>query len=649
MRKILYIFCFFFILKCYSQQFYINGIVKNGDKKEIIPGAIITIKKENDRKATGVFSNRDGSFKIQNLVLGKYYLRISFVGFKHFQQNIEIKNQNIDLGTIFLQPDSIILNEVTAEGEAILMQQVDDTTQYDAKAVKIQDDAMVEDLIKKLPGIKKNKKGEIEAQGEKVKKVYVDKKPFFGDDIDAALKNLPANIIDKVQVYDEESEQSRFTGFSDGRAVKVINLETKSSSRLKEIRFGKISGSFGNEEKYQAGGNVNLFDTLYRISVIGTSNNMNISKFSTSSDRFSSMKNTQRNQDRYIHGAGVTYSNTKEHENELSGSYYFTNSDGDNESALNRQYLLSEFDKNYTETTNTEMNYYTHKFELKFLNDLSKWSSFSIIPRFIYSSSKTTSRLNAETSADQIPVTSLMKSNTAGNELYNISGTVGYNQILSNSGRSISVKLDGSIDDNDEADKWTNINRLNETATGNTIRNAINTVDVLKRISSNLLFTEVINKNNRLQFSYNVMYSWNEYDKRNYELVLESSLFDSLTSIVYINKNWSHKSGVSFNYKENNINVIAGIFYNLNSYGKTQDIPNIVKDNREYYSITSSVVINYTIEKWQSIKLSYYSQPIIPSIDKLQNVLDNENPLLLSIGNTMMCPPKSRHEVKIII
>jgi len=622
------------IFECSSQDFSIRGKIKSADKKEKIVSANVILTRLTDLKKYGDFSDKEGCFIINKLRSGRYSLRISFIGYGSFQKELEIKSQNIDLDLILLEPDSIILKEVTAEGKAILVQQIDDTTQYDPKAVRLHEDALTEELLKKLPGIKIDKNGRIQSQGETITKVYIDKKPFFGNDPNVALKNIPAAMIDRVQVYDEESEQSEFTGFSDGKTVKVINLDTKFDKKLKEAKFGKLSGSYGSEERYQAGGNINLFDSLNRISLVGMTNNMNVSNFSSNSDKFVQMRSTQRNQDHYIHGFGVSYADSKKSGNELSCSYYFTTADGKTESMINRQYTVSILNKNYIESRNSETGENTHKFDLKYSHDFNGQGSIMIIPKFVYQSNKSSAIFNGKTEIDKTILNEIQNNSVAKSDDYNIFGKVIYNQKLTNYGRSFSIQFDGSIDKTEEDDEWTNITKQYSDNGDIVFQNILHANNSRERLSTNILFTEPINQQNIFQFSYNIDYVYDDYDKLNYEMFIGSLLIDSLASSGYRNNNWNHKSGISYNYNLKDIKFSAGIFYNINSYGKNQEFPFLLEVDRVFKDISANLMFSYKVGKSSRMKLSYSLHPVIPSLEKMQSILYNKNPLQLSIGNS---------------
>ena len=165
------------------------------------------------------------------------------------------------LGTLALEENAELLKEVEVAGTRTRMEQKGDTTQYNADAFKTNPDATTEDLISKMPGVTVTN-GSVKTQGEEVKRVLVDGNEFFADDPSLALKNLPAEIVDKVQVYDEMSDQSKFTGFDDGNYAKTINIITKTGKN--NGQFGKVYAGYGTDDRYLAGGNINYFNGSQR-------------------------------------------------------------------------------------------------------------------------------------------------------------------------------------------------------------------------------------------------------------------------------------------------------------------------------------------------------------------------------------------------
>ncbi len=187
-------------------------------------------------------------------------------------------DSSVNFGKIYVPKQAKILSSVNVISNAAVKQK-QDTIEYSASQFKVNPDATVEDLIKKMPGVTVDKAGTVTAQGEQVKKVTVDGKEFFGDDATAALRNLPAEIIDKIQVFDKLSDQAAFTGFDDGSSQKAINVVTKANMR--NGQFGRMYAGYGTDDRYSAGGNVSFFKNNRRLSLVGLLNNINQQNFSS--------------------------------------------------------------------------------------------------------------------------------------------------------------------------------------------------------------------------------------------------------------------------------------------------------------------------------------------------------------------------------
>ena len=197
------------------------------------------------------------------------------MGYKTYYRAVKIK-ENTAFGEFWLHENPNVLKEVEVKTEAVMATQNGDTTSYNSKAFKTNKDANAEDLVTKMPGVT-IQDGKVQAQGEDVKVVLVDGKPFFGDDPNAVLKNIPAEIIEKVQVFDQKSAQAAFTGFDDGNSSKTINIITK--VQFRNGVFGKIYGGYGYEDKYKGGLVLNRFKGKQRLSVLDLSNNINEQNF----------------------------------------------------------------------------------------------------------------------------------------------------------------------------------------------------------------------------------------------------------------------------------------------------------------------------------------------------------------------------------
>ena len=212
-------------------QGMLSGTIVSSQTSDFLPYAAVAVMKSADSSfVSGVMANGQGYFVVNNLAFGTYFLKLSFVGYdllktESFTLNPAQPDKNF--GNIQLKPSANNLKGVTIEEKQVRVEQKNDTIQYNANAYKTHPDATVEDLVNKMPGVSTDKNGNVTAHSEQVKQVLVDGKPFFGDDPSMALKNLPSDVVDKIQIFDKLSDQAQFTGFDDGTSQKTMNIVTR--------------------------------------------------------------------------------------------------------------------------------------------------------------------------------------------------------------------------------------------------------------------------------------------------------------------------------------------------------------------------------------------------------------------------------------
>jgi len=223
--------------------------------------------------------NNQGSFEIKDVPKGRYLMQAAFLGFKTWYRTIEVPNgSNNYLGRITMKRFANELEELQVKGEKVPITLKRDTVEYNAGSFKTKPDANVEDLLKKLPGVQVDKSGNIKAQGEDVRKVLVDGKEFFSNDPKVATKNLPADAINKVQVFNKHSDASEFTGIDDGTREKTINLQLKDSK--KNGYFGDVQAGYGTDDRYKLSAHVYKFKPTSQVAALGMLNNINQFGFS---------------------------------------------------------------------------------------------------------------------------------------------------------------------------------------------------------------------------------------------------------------------------------------------------------------------------------------------------------------------------------
>ncbi|MEO6038931.1 MAG: carboxypeptidase regulatory-like domain-containing protein, partial [Saprospiraceae bacterium] len=252
----------------------IKGVVSDTLEAQLAFATVMLLNPKDTTLVNFTRSDDQGAFAFKNVRNVPYLLKISYIGYLPYQQHLNpATEETTDLGSVRIKPISTELMEVVIRTAKAPLRIHGDTIEYDASTFKVPPGSTVEDLLRRLPGIEVDADGNIRAQGKDVKRVYVDGKTFFGDDPKSATKNLGAETISKVQVYDEKSEQAKLTGVDDGKKEKAMNLEMK--DEFKKGSFGKVTAAVGSDERWAGRANYNRFDQKQQLSFIGYGNNIN--------------------------------------------------------------------------------------------------------------------------------------------------------------------------------------------------------------------------------------------------------------------------------------------------------------------------------------------------------------------------------------
>ena len=270
---------FFYLIS--AQSYQINGSVIDNKNTPLIGATIVILDQDTSMIAFGI-TDDSGNYEVYDIPPGQQILQISYTGYSDIMKSINMTGEQseIDIDQMILSPSSKILEEVSIKAERIPMGILGDTINYNAAAFQTRPGASVEELLKKLPGIEVGRDGSIKAQGKDVQNVLVDGKEFFSGDATIATKNLEAEAVDKVQVFDKKSEEAEFTGVDDGQEEKTINLKLKDG--YKNGGFGKASIDGGTEDTRRGKLNYNRFNPSVQASIIANNNNINERAFSFS-------------------------------------------------------------------------------------------------------------------------------------------------------------------------------------------------------------------------------------------------------------------------------------------------------------------------------------------------------------------------------
>lgn len=636
----------------------VKGLLKDAAGKTPIRGASVVIFLQRDtarKEIKSTVTDATGSFQLSDLPPDSFLVAISSVGYQQLIRPVIIRDTLKDMGVLLFTRQGKDLAGVTIIAKAPPVGVKGDTTQYSADQYKVNPDATTEDLIKKMPGITVDKDGTVTAHGEQVKKVTIDGKDFFGDDASAALKNLPSEVVDKIQVFDRLSDQAQLTGFDDGNSVKAINVVTKSG--IKNGQFGRIYAGAGTDDRYAAGGNISFFNGNRRISLVGNFNNINQQNFG-SQDLLgvTSGGNTGRggggrgggNTDNFSVGqspgisktnaVGINYSNVIAKKLTITGSYFFNSSKNTNESFVNTETFSSPKNLFSTQNSTTTANNDNHRINMRIEYKIDSSNSLFIIPSLNYqnyNSNGITALQNFYGANDSLN-TSFNK-NSAAREGFNIRNNIMFRHAFAKKGRTISFGLNTNYTKND----------------GNSITNAqyrffkdAAVVDSLQQqlydnntnghtIGGNISYTEPLSKISQLQIDYTPSVQKNKADQQTFSFDGDKySRFDTTLSNRFDNTITTNNAGINYRLSKNRDEQLSfGVNFQNARLESQRIFPITSSVNQSFSDILPNAMWRKKFSATSNIRLFYRASTNFPSVNQLQDVVNLSNPLRVSAGN----------------
>ncbi|HEX4877194.1 MAG TPA: carboxypeptidase regulatory-like domain-containing protein, partial [Chitinophagaceae bacterium] len=490
MRKaVFFVFLLSLTTPAFSQKSgVVKGIAFDTISRQPVAAATITVLEKKDSSLVSfTMTGGDGRFELRGLANGDYRLLITHVNYHNSNKYFAISDSSkvADLGQLPVSDKTKVLEEVVIAAEAPPITMINDTIQYNAGSFKVQPNANVEQLLKKLPGVKVEKDGTIKAQGEKVSRVLVDGKEFFGNDPKIATKNLPADAVDKVQVYDRQSEQAQLTGFEDGNYEKTINLKLKKDK--KKGLFGKTMAGAGTKDRYEGRFNVNSFKGARQLSAIGLGNNTNAEGFSymdilnftgelsrmqragggnvninISADDAAAMGVNVGGQNNGINttwGGGVNYNNIIGSKLDFQSNYFYNRLNPVQESTVERQYFLPDSSYYYNQHSNSNNLSNSHRINLNTLYQIDSMNSIRITPSLSYQRTNNRSQATYQTlSEDKVLANAGFSNTQSRNEGYNFRNDVIWRKKFARKGRTFSLSLQTSLNESDGDGNQSSIN-----------------------------------------------------------------------------------------------------------------------------------------------------------------------------------------------
>lgn len=638
LKNLLLLLMFFFCSYYASAQSYsISGVLQSAKDGTTFPSATVMLLHPKDSAAlTGVVTDLDGYFEITKVESGNYILKIQYIGYEPLIKNIVVEKRDLKLGSLAMEEGATWLDEIKVEARRATGTQLGDTIQFNAAAFKTMKDASAQRLIEKLPGVD-SQDGTIQAQGENVVQILVDGKPFFGQDVKTALQNLPAEVVESIQIYDKLSDKAEMSGFDDGEQEKTINIITKANRRSGQ--FGKMSAGYGSDDRYLLGTSINFFNEDQRVTVTGLSNNINAVGYSADANS----QGESRPQDGVINtqSIGVNFSDDWGDKIEITGSYQFNERENEGNSFLIRDYILpSNEGQLYRENSNDIQRNQDHRFDARLEYNMNKNNRLLFRPYISMNNDKEESYFLGRTSVGSDPLNQTENNRQADNIDYNVGGRLFYSHRFPKKGRSLTVGMNSGYQSNTDKANRQAENNFYGLENRSEILNQYTTRDRMGfQWETNLSYTEPIGKKGQIELEYEIGNNWNDSDRITYD-VLDGQdptevrlLPDTVLSNTFTSDYLSQEMELGYQYKVNKFRIQVEAEYRRSDLVNDQVFPQAFNIERTFENLAPTVRIDLKFSKTSRLDLDYDTRNRAPSISQLQDVIDISNPLRLRTGN----------------
>lgn len=631
-----------------TKNIVVSGTVIEDDTKEsIIQATVQLLSLPDSTYVTGIATVAQGKFTLPKVAAGKYVLKVSYIGMQPSIVPLQLvaSKPNHSVGTITLKSDAILLQEAVITAEAPPVTVKEDTTVYAASAYRVAEGAMLEELVKKLPGAEVSEDGKITINGKEIKKIMVDGKEFFSDDPKVSMKNLPVNMVENVKAYDKKSDMARITGIDDGEEETVLDLTVKKG--MKQGWIGNFIGGVGNKERYEAGGMLSRFKDDTSFSVIGSLNNTNNKGFSEFGDAGQGMGRGAGTGITSARSLGMNFAkDTKKLQ--MGGNLQYGYSDNDARSRTTSETFLGEEESSF-ENRGNDSRRKRHDLRADFRFEWRPDTMTTIIfrPSASYSKTNSTTGSWSETLDSNHEYVNMKNSNSYSNSKnYSLNGRLQIFRRLNNKGRNLYMGANFGYSDSDRYGVEDSRTLFFPELGGDP-----DTLDILRNTdyigdsrnwSVSASYTEPVFKNHFLQLRY----EFSHRKRFSQSLVYDPALMpineyvDSLSSRV---ENFYDSHNIDLSLR----GVYPKLMYNVgfsltpqSSRSETTIGPNANKEfpTQKVTNFAPQAMLRYMFNKQHTLMFRYRGRSSVPDIQDLQEVIDITNPLEQRYGNPNLKP-----------
>ena len=666
-----------------SNNYKIKGIIEDTLGNAMIYSTVLLMEKSDSTMIDFTRTELDGSFQFKDVPSGKHLVKSSYIGFIPLTIDASSTGDNVDLGILQMTEMASELMEVVIKAAKAPIKMRGDTIEYDASTFKVPEGSTVEDLLKRLPGLEIESDGSILSDGKDVTEVTVDGKSFFGSDPKAATKNLPAEGISKVQVFDRKTEEEKITGATSESQEKTMNLELKDD--FKSGGFGKVIAGVGTEDTREVKGNFNKFNEKIQFSIVGVGNNTGRNglswddyqdfmgsqsfNFSSGTDygfggggRFtvylggggggieSSIQSVFFNggnnggyPENYNGGVNFNYDHKK---TKLSAVYYYNQVGLESRSSRVNDKFYPSFVQNEIRETLDEDVSRGHRVELELEQEIDTMHTVKVEFNGAYVDQDNDFNGNISRAENGLLRNRSEIDNKTRTNGYLTNGLILLRKKFKKKGRNMGLNfsyLNTELETDEDLSSITDFyNDASEVDSTSTILQRNKDEQQKDLFKANALFVEPLSKRYFIQSFYNFRNRIETGDRTVTDFINGEAQTNGFLSRSYENTLRFNRIGTSLRYSNEGINVSLGLAYQ--SYfldGKLTFLNNSMPEstiNRYFNNLIPNVNINFSPIRNSYVSIGYLKNVVEPEIDDLQPIVDNSNPIYIREGNPGLTP-----------
>jgi hypothetical protein len=656
----LLLFCFLISSQlALAQRISIKGQLLGPDDKPLSSATVILLNPSDSSLVNFGATNSSGNFELKNVKQGNYILKVTFVGYKTFSTFISPAPDEtlVDIGIGIMEEANTHLDEVVVLAEKAPVQIKGDTIEFNAASFKTKQNDNVEELLKKLPGIEVENDGSIKAQGEQVQRVTVDGREFFGRDPKLATRNLPADAVDKVQVFDKKSDQTEFTGIDDGQREKTINLELKEEKR--NGVFGNVMGGVGTDSRVTAKTSANRFKKGQQLSFIGLGNNINEQGFSIDdylnfsggltstgggvriqiggNEPGSIPINNGGRQNGVMtnYAAGLNFSDVFNKKTELTSSYFFNYIDHLLDKTTDRiSYFPNRPDLYYNESSKQQNTNASHKVNIILDHKIDSSNSIKLTSYLTYNDTDVDIQSEGANQFEDgtLQNESLIRSIASGSAL-SLNNNLLYRHRFGKKGRTLSSNVLYTVSETNNAGLlFQDLNYYKPVIKDSIVRQRNDQKNFTQNYGINFSYTEPLGGRKYLETNYSIRMNDSEVTRDVYDITDVSETYNTILSNWYSAQYLYQRAGMNVKFNHKDYSLTVGASYQFTDLsGKLRISETEIQKN--FNNLLPALFFNYNFSSTRRLNFNYETSVQEPAIQQLSPVVDNSNALNVYIGN----------------